>query len=203
MFLSQTLFAVASAFVAPFQRPPTPVHTNFRQQVQAPVFVPVSGWKAPEPQYTPAVLMSLGVVGLLQTLAFPSLLAKLRKQSRAGGLQMVLKGKENERDETRIEERLPPGMPPVVRMPPVDTYWGEKDYPPSEVLGIGKDVPSIVFGVSSAVCLGVGCYCIAQSNLLNILSGSTVNGFYVAGALLVPYSWGLHVACWIQRQNLK
>jgi hypothetical protein len=44
---------------------------------------------------------------------------------------------------------------------------------------------------------------IAQSNLVNILSGSTVNGFYVAGALLVPYSWGLHVASWIQKQNGK
>ena len=44
---------------------------------------------------------------------------------------------------------------------------------------------------------------VAQSNLLNILSGSTVNGFYVAGALLIPYSWGLHVASWIQKQNGK
>ena len=30
-----------------------------------------------------------------------------------------------------------------------------------------------------------------------------VNGFYVAGSLLVPYSWGLHVASWIQKQNGK
>ena len=44
---------------------------------------------------------------------------------------------------------------------------------------------------------------VAQSNLLNILSGSTVNGWYVAGSLLVPYSWGLHVASWIQKQNGK
>ena len=117
------------------------------------------------------------------------------------------------------------------------------------MLGIGKNVPSKVFGVTSGLALGIGLYCVAQSNLLNILSGSTVpatppalprccrvctrralalpstvpatpaplgcsahepprlraqvNGFYVAGALLVPYSWGLHVASWIQKQNGK
>merc|ERR1719387_700257 len=64
----------------------------------------------------------------------------------------------------------------VDRSEAADTWWGDKDYPPSIVLGIGKDVPSSIFG-------------------------STVNGFYVAGALLVPYSWGLHVAAWIQKQN--
>jgi nitroreductase len=71
------------------------------------------------------------------------------------------------------------------------------------VLGIGKGVSSGVFGVTSAIALVVGLYCVAQSNLLNILSGSTVNGWYVAGSLLVPYSWGLHVASWIQKQNGK
>jgi len=80
---------------------------------------------------------------------------------------------------------------------------GDKEYPPSIVLGIGKDVSSGVFGVTSGVALAVGLYCVAQSNLLNILSGSTVNGWYVAGSLLVPYSWGLHVASWIQKQNGK
>jgi len=84
-----------------------------------------------------------------------------------------------------------------------DTWWGDKEYPPSIVLGIGKDVSSGVFGVTSGVALAVGLYCVAQSNLLNILSGSTVNGWYVAGSLLVPYSWGLHVASWIQKQNGK
>ena len=67
------------------------------------------------------------------------------------------------------------------------------------MIGIGKNV----FGVTSGLALGIGLYCVAQSNLLNILSGSTVNGFYVAGSLLVPYSWGLHVASWIQKQNGK
>jgi hypothetical protein len=84
-----------------------------------------------------------------------------------------------------------------------DMWWGDKEYPPSKVLGIGRDVPSLVYGPLSGLAFGIGCYCIAQSNLLNILSGSTVNGWYVAGSLLVPYSWGLHVACWIQKQNGK
>lgn len=84
-----------------------------------------------------------------------------------------------------------------------DTWWGDKDYPPSIVLGIGKDVGSKFYGVTSFFALAIGLYCVAQSNLLNILSGSTVNGFYVAGSLLVPYSWGLHVASWIQKQNGK
>ena len=82
-------------------------------------------------------------------------------------------------------------------------WWGDKEYPPSAVLGIGKDVPSLVFGISSGISLAIGSYCVAQSNLLNILSGSTVNGFLVAGSLLVPYSWGLHVASWIQKKNGK
>ena len=56
----------------------------------------------------------------------------------------------------------------------VDTWWGDKDYPDSVVLGIGKNVPSKVFGVTSGLALMIGLYCIAQSNLLNILSGSTV-----------------------------
>ena len=77
--------------------------------------------------------------------------------------------------------------------------WGDKEYPDSVVIGIGKNV----FGVTSGLALGIGLYCVAQSNLLNILSGSTVNGFYVAGSLLVPYSWGLHVASWIHKQNGK
>ena len=82
-------------------------------------------------------------------------------------------------------------------------WWGDKDYPPSKVLGIGKDVPSLVFGLTSGIAFFTGAYCIAQSNLLNILSGSTVNGWYVLGSLLVPYSWGLHVASWIRKQNGK
>merc|ERR1711908_83610 len=63
-----------------------------------------------------------------------------------------------------------------------DTWWGDKDAPDSIVLGIGKDVPSGFYAVTSVAALSLGLYCVAQSNLLNILSGSTVNGFYVAGA---------------------
>ena len=92
---------------------------------------------------------------------------------------------------------------PVVALEAQDTWWGDKDYPDSIVLGIGKNVPSNVFGITSGLALFIGVYCVAQSNLLNILSGSTVNGWYVAGSLLVPYSWGLHVAAWIQKQNGK
>merc|ERR1711924_579663 len=84
---------------------------------------------------------------------------------------------------------------------PDDMWWGDKEYPPSKVLGIGKDVPSLVLGLGSGVAFGIGSYCVAQSNLLNILSGSTVNGWLVAGSLLVPWSWGLHVASWIQKNN--
>ena len=91
--------------------------------------------------------------------------------------------------------------PIVAEIEAQDMWWGDKEYPPSIVLGIGKDVPSVVFGLSSGIALGVGVYCVAQSNLLNILSGSTVNGWLVLGSLLVPYSWGLHVASWIQKQN--
>ena len=91
----------------------------------------------------------------------------------------------------------------MVALEAEDTWWGDKEYPPSIVLGIGKNVPSNVFGITSGLALFIGLYCVAQSNLLNILSGSTVNGWYVAGSLLVPYSWGLHVASWIQKQNGK
>ena len=92
---------------------------------------------------------------------------------------------------------------PAMELEVQDTWWGDKEYPDSIVLGIGKDVPSAVFGVTSGLALAIGAYCVTQSNLLNILSGSTVNGFYVFGSLLVPYSWGLHVAAWIQKQNGK
>ena len=48
-----------------------------------------------------------------------------------------------------------------------------------------------------------GCYSFSQSNLVNTLSGQTVNGWYVLGTLGIIYSWGLHVGCWIQKQNGK
>ena len=30
-----------------------------------------------------------------------------------------------------------------------------------------------------------------------------LNGLFLAGSFLLPYSWALHVACWIQRNNNK
>ena len=50
-------------------------------------------------------------------------------------------------------------------------WWGDKEYPPSIVLGIGKDVGSTVFGVTSGIALLVGMYCVAQSNLLTSFEG--------------------------------
>merc|ERR1719498_2210405 len=55
---------------------------------------------------------------------------------------------------------------------PQDTWWGDKEYPDSVVLGIGKNVPSSIYGPMSGVALALGLYCIAQSNIVNILSGS-------------------------------
>jgi len=86
---------------------------------------------------------------------------------------------------------------------PEDMWWGDQDYPPSRVLGIGRNVPSIVYGITSGISLGIGCYSFAQSNLVNTLSGQTVNGWYVFGTLGIIYSWGLHVGAWIQKQNGK
>ena len=81
-------------------------------------------------------------------------------------------------------------------------WWGDKEYHDRKVLGIGKDVPSLVYGITSGIALLIGVWCIADSNLLNILSGSNINGWRTAGALILPiYSWGLHVASWIQKQN--
>ena len=50
----------------------------------------------------------------------------------------------------------------VDRSEAADTWWGDKDYPPSIVLGIGKDVPSSIFGVTSGLAFAIGVYCVAQ-----------------------------------------
>ncbi|CAM9504349.1 unnamed protein product [Choristocarpus tenellus] len=82
-----------------------------------------------------------------------------------------------------------------------DTYW-EGAAPPSSVLGPALEkVPSKVLGVVSLVAFGVGTYCIHETNILHTVTPDTINGPYVAGALLVPISWGLHVASWINKQN--
>ena len=53
----------------------------------------------------------------------------------------------------------------VDRSEAADTWWGDKDYPPSIVLGIGKDVPSSIFGVTSGLAFAIGVYCVAQAAL--------------------------------------
>jgi hypothetical protein len=82
------------------------------------------------------------------------------------------------------------------------TYW-EGTAPPSAVLGVGAKIPSAVFGPLSLVALAAGTYCVHESNIFNQLSATAVNPAYVAGSLLVPISWGMHVAAWIQKQNGK
>jgi len=91
---------------------------------------------------------------------------------------------------------------PAVIRAEVDTTWDGK-FPPSTVLGFGKDVPSPFYIFSSFVALVVGGYCCTQSNLISPLTPETVRPDFILGSLLVPISWGLHVAGWIQRQNNK
>jgi hypothetical protein len=84
----------------------------------------------------------------------------------------------------------------------MSTYW-EGKAPPSSVLGVGEKIPSSVFGPLSALALVAGAFCVHESNIFNQLSATTVNPAYVVGSLLVPISWGAHVAAWIQKQNGK
>jgi len=75
--------------------------------------------------------------------------------------------------------------------------------PPSSVLGVGEKIPSALFGPLSLVALVAGTYCVHESNIFGVLSATSVNPQYVLGSLLVPISWGMHVAAWIQKQNGK
>lgn len=85
----------------------------------------------------------------------------------------------------------------------LDTYW-EGKAPPSEVLGPAlAKVPSVGLGVVSGVAFAAGVFCIHETNILHTVTPDTIQPLYVAGALLVPISWGLHVASWIQKQNGK
>mmetsp|Transcript_23706 Transcript_23706/g.23907 ORF Transcript_23706/g.23907 Transcript_23706/m.23907 type:complete len:121 (-) Transcript_23706:66-428(-) len=81
------------------------------------------------------------------------------------------------------------------------TYWEDK--PPSSVLGIGASIPSAVFGPLSIVAFIAGTYCIHESNIFNQITPTSINAVYIAGSALVPISWGMHVAAWIQKQNGK
>lgn len=82
------------------------------------------------------------------------------------------------------------------------TYW-EGEAPPSSVLGIGAKIPSAVYGPFSLIAFVVGTYCIHESNILNQITVNTIYPQYVAGSALVPISWGMHVAAWIQKKNGK
>ncbi|CAN0548633.1 unnamed protein product, partial [Ectocarpus sp. 8 AP-2014] len=85
----------------------------------------------------------------------------------------------------------------------LDTYW-EGKAPPSEVLGPAlAKAPSVGLGVVSLAAFAAGTYCIHETNILHTVSPDNIQPLYVAGALLVPISWGLHVASWIQKQNGK
>eukprot|EP01041_Mallomonas_annulata_P005031 gene5031-10076_t len=81
------------------------------------------------------------------------------------------------------------------------TYWEGK--PPSSVLGVGKSIPSAVFGPLSIVAFILGTYCIHESNIFNQVTVTTINPAYILGSTLVPISWGMHVAAWIQKENGK
>jgi len=79
----------------------------------------------------------------------------------------------------------------------MSTYWEDK--PSSAVLGVGEKIPSAVFGPLSLIALGVGTYSVHESNIFNQLSATNLDPLYIIGSLLVPISWGLHVAAWIQK----
>jgi hypothetical protein len=85
---------------------------------------------------------------------------------------------------------------------PGPTYW-EGSAPPSSVLGVGAKISSGIFGPLSLVALAVGTFCCHESNILNQITVDTIHPEYVAGSMLVPISWGMHVAAWIQKQNGK
>jgi len=84
----------------------------------------------------------------------------------------------------------------------MSTYW-EGTAPPSSVLGIGEKIPSAVFGPLSLVAFAAGTYSAHESNILNQITPETINPLLIAGTFLVPISWGLHVAAWIQKKNGK
>lgn len=91
---------------------------------------------------------------------------------------------------------------PALKMAVGPTYW-EGAAPPSSVLGVGEKIPSSVFWPLSIMAFVVGTYCAHESNILNQITVNTINPLYVGGTFLVPISWGLHVAAWIQKQNGK
>lgn len=49
-----------------------------------------------------------------------------------------------------------------------------EQYPSSDVLGLGKDVPSFLYALSSAPAFVFGCWAVYQSNIANILTAGNV-----------------------------
>lgn len=93
-------------------------------------------------------------------------------------------------------------VPAGARSLRMDTYW-EGKAPPSTVLGLGKNVPSGLYLLSSVLALALGSYAVYKSNIVSPLTPASVDPQYILASLLVPISWGLHVASWIQKQNSK
>ena len=79
----------------------------------------------------------------------------------------------------------------------------KEGYPSSDVLGLGKDIPSALYILLSIGAFGIGVAAVTKSNLLQPLTAETVNPQFVAGSLMLPISWGLHVAAFIQKVNSK
>lgn len=73
---------------------------------------------------------------------------------------------------------------------------------PAQVLGpVLAKAPSVGLAIVSIAAFVTGTYCIHETNILHTVSPETIQPLYVLGAALVPISWGLHVASWIQKQN--
>lgn len=87
----------------------------------------------------------------------------------------------------RVNYRAPVRRSVVVSTPTM----ADSKYPDSSVLGLGKDVPSSLYIIASALALPLGCYSVYMSNIVNPLSAELVNPQFIVGSLLVPISWGL------------
>lgn len=90
----------------------------------------------------------------------------------------------------RVNSRRAAAAPAIRNSPRMSTYW-EGKAPPSTVLGLGQDVPSTLYLLSSVIALGLGSYCVYMSNLVSPLTPQSVNPQFIVGSLLVPISWGL------------
>jgi hypothetical protein len=92
---------------------------------------------------------------------------------------------------------------PVRRSSVVTMAKSPEVYPTSEVLGLGKDVPSTLYAIASVPLFILGAFSCYQSNIAHTLSADTVNAQFVVGSLALPISWGCHVAAFIQKEAGK